>query len=286
MIAFIKRIFDDFEQKHLMVIAAGLAYYFLMSLVPALLLLTAFMAYLPLHLGAEGATFVSYVVPQQVISLFQDLLYRIGPHRTGLLSFGVIVSLWLSSKGFTGIIAGLDIVYNVQKPRRIWTNRILAFGLAFAVGSLLLLGVVLTLLGPTLEALLSRVVPIQSLWLKVWPYIQWLLSALFIFAAIETLYRLAPNIPVKQRLTIPGALVTTVSWLVLTWSLGFYFHHFGDLKVDRLYEFLASPIALVVWLYWSAKAILFGAEFNVGLQSLRAHSKTSNSESVPKRSAA
>jgi membrane protein len=142
------------------------------------------MAYLPLHLEGEGATsFVSYVIPQQVISLFQDLLSRISPHHTGLLSFWVIASLWLTSKGFAGIIAGLDIVYNAQKPRRMWTNRILAFGLAFAVGVLLLLGVVLTLVDPTLEVLLSTVVPIQSLWLTVWPYIQWVsLFIIYLFS--------------------------------------------------------------------------------------------------------
>jgi membrane protein len=110
------------------------------------------------------------------------------------------------------------------------------------------------------------VVPIQSLWLRVWPYVQWCLSALFIFAAIELLYRLAPNVPAKQRLTIPGAIVATVIWLVLAWGLGYYFHHFGDLKFDRLYELLASPIALIVWLYWSAIAILIGAEINVNLR--------------------
>jgi membrane protein len=191
---------------------------------------------------------------------------RVAPHRTGLLSFGIVTSLWLTSKGFKGVIAGLDIAYNVQKPRSIWTNRILAFGLAFAVGLLLLLGVVLTLAGPILEALISRVVPIQSLWLRVWPYVQWCLSALFIFAAIELLYRLAPNVPAKQRLTIPGAMVATAIWLALAWGLGYYFHHFGDLKFDRLYELLASPIALIVWLYWSAIAILIGAEINVNLR--------------------
>jgi membrane protein len=238
-----------------------------MSLVPALVLLTAIMAYLPLPMKTAGASpFISYVVPAQVISLFQDLLSIVSHHRTGLLSFGLIASLWLTSKGFKGVIAGLDIVYNVQEPRPMWTNRILAFGLAFAVGVLLLLGVVLTLVGPTLETLLSRVVPIQSVWLRMWPYVQWFLSALFIFSAIELLYRLAPNIPAKQRLTIPGSLIATAIWLALSWGLGYYFHHFGDLKLDRLYEFLASPIALVVWLYWSAIAILIGAEINVSLQ--------------------
>jgi len=267
MISFVKRIYEDFERKHLMVIAAGLAYYFLMSFLPAMLLFTALMAYLPLNLGPNGGTsFVSYVMPKQVISLFQDLMSRISPHRTGVLSFSIIASLWLTSKGFKGVIAGLDIVHNVQRPRRIWTNRILAFGLAFAVGMLLLLGTVLTLAGPAIEMLIARADLIHSLWLRLWPYIQWLLSAVCTFAAIEILYRWAPNIPVNQRHTIPGAVVATTMWLALSWALSYYFQHFGNLKLDVLYELLASPIALIVWLNWSAIAILVGAEINVNLK--------------------
>lgn len=286
LITLVKQVFKDFERKHLMVIAAGLAYYFLMSLVPALVLLTAVMAYLPVANGIENATsFVSYVIPQQVMDLFEGMLISIAPHRTGILSFGIIVSLWLTSKGFKGIIAGLDIVYNVQDPRAIWTNRVLAFGLAFAVGILLLVGVLLTLIGPIVETLLSRAVPIHSLWLRIWPYVQWCLAAVFIFVAIELLYRLAPNIPLKQRLTIPGAVVATTIWLILSWALGFYFHHFGDLKLDRAYEFLASPIALIVWLYWCAIAILIGAEINVGLKLLQS-SRTAEPEIPFERSGA
>jgi membrane protein len=114
--------------------------------------------------------------------------------------------------------------------------------------------------------MISKVVPIQSLWLRIWPYVQWLLAFLFIFAAIDLLYRWAPKIPAKQRLTVPGALFAASMWLALSWGLSYYLQHFGDLKLDRLYEVLASPIALIVWLYWSAIAILIGAEINVNLK--------------------
>ena len=270
LISFIILVFRGFERKHLSLIAAGLAYYFMMALFPALVLLTAVVAFLPLENGMQGATsFISHVIPRQGLALLEPMLATIGTHRTGLLSLGIITSLWLTSKGAKGIIGGLDIVYEVSAPRSLWINRILAFGLTCAVGVLLLLAVVLTLAGPAVEALLSRVVPVQSLWMRVWPYIQWLLAAAFTFAAIELLYLLAPNVPLAKRITIPGALVAAIAWLALAWGLGLYFHYFGDLKLNAVYGILATPIALVIWLYWGAAAILIGAEINVNLQSYK-----------------
>jgi membrane protein len=265
---FVMRVMRNVESKHLSLVAAGLAYYFLMSLFPALMVLSAVGTYLPLHGGMEDvSTFLGYMMPPQAVSLFNQFVDSIRQHRTGLLSYGLLITLWLSSKGVKAIIAGLDMVYGVQAPRRMWTNRVLAFGLTFGVGILLLLGITLTLAGPVLETLLSRAVPVQSLWIRVWPYLQWLPAAIFMFAAIELVYVMAPNVPAQRRVTIPGALVAAASWLALSWGLGFYFQHFGTAKLARFYAFLATPIAVTIWLYWSAFALVLGAEINSSLQS-------------------
>jgi membrane protein len=217
---------------------------------------------------------MAHVIPQQGLSLIEPVLTTITPHRTGLLSFGLITTLWLTSKGVKGIIGGLDIVYEVRTPRAIWINRILAFGLTVAVGMLLLLAVALALAGPFVETLLSAIAPVQSLWMKAWPYVQWLLAAFFTFAAIELLYLLAPNVPVAKRMTIPGAVIAASIWLALSGGLGLYFHYFGESKLNAVYGILATPVTLVIWLYWGAAAILIGAEINVNLQyrkSIRMH---------------
>ena len=260
-------IFRDVERKHLQVVAAGVAFYFLTSLFPALLLVAAVLTYLPLQNAVHGASaFMGHVMPPQAMSLMEGALTAITPHRTGLLSVGIVTSLWIASIGIKGVIAGLDIVYDVRVPRSLWINRLLAFGLAGAVGVLMLLGVLLTLAGPLLESALEAAVPVQSLWISLWPYIQWSFSAISTFAAIELLYLFAPNVPARQRMTVPGAVIAASSWLALSWGLSFYFSHFGALKFNRLYGALATPMVLMFWLNWGALAILIGAEINVSLQ--------------------
>ena len=256
-------IWRDIEKKHLPLAAAGIAYYLLLSLFPALALLSAVLSYLPVQNGLRQAQSVlGYVIPSQVMALIEELLTRVSPHRGALLSFGLVTTLWLASIAFKGLILGLDMVHGSNTQRPLWVSRILAVALTIAVGVLLLIGVILTSIGPGLWAHLSRLVPIESLWLWLGPYLRWSVSALVLFTAIELLYVLGPSVPLSKRVTIPGAAAATAMWLILAWGLGFYFYHFGELKFAKFFGFLATPAAFMTWLYCSAIAILLGAEIN------------------------
>jgi membrane protein len=260
-------IFRGYERKHLQLVAAGLAYYFVMSLFPALVLLTAMAAYLPVQNGSQRATaFMAHLVPQQGLSLVEPIVTSITIHRSGLLWFGIISTLWLTSVGAKAIIQGLDIAYGVQTPRSLWLNRLIAFLLTLAVGVLLLLAVVLTVVGPVAESVLAPVAPAKFVWIRLWPYIQWLLAGTFTFAATELLYLLAPNTPASRRVTVPGAVIAAAAWLALAWALGYLFHEFAESKLNTMYGVFATPIALLTWLNLGATAILIGAETNVRLQ--------------------
>jgi membrane protein len=268
--AFVRNIWDtwrDIEKKNLPLATAGIAYYLLLSLFPALTVLSAVLSYLPVQNGLrEAASILGYVIPLQVMKPIEELLTRITPHRAALLSFGLATTLWLASIGFKGLILGLDMVHGSNTQRPLWLSRILALALTIAVGVLLLIGVVLTSIGPSLWAQLSRLMPTESLWFRLGPYLKWSVSALVLFSAIELLYVLGPSLPVSKRLTIPGAAAATVIWLGLAWGLGFYFHHFGELKFARFFGFLAAPALFMTWLYCSAAAVLLGAEINSRLK--------------------
>lgn len=247
--------------------AAGIAYYLLLSIFPAITILGALFSYLPFKNGLrEAVSVLGYVIPTQVMKLIEEQLTRIAPHRAALMSFGLVTTLWLASVAFKGLILGLDMVHGSSQQRPIWVSRILAFVLTIAVGVLLLIGVVLTSIGPGLWGHLSRLLPIASPWLRVGPYLQWLVAALILFAAIELLYVLGPSQPVSRRRTIPGAAAATVIWLALAWGLGLYFHHFGELKFARFFGFLAAPVLFMTWLYGSATTVLLGAEINTRLR--------------------
>lgn len=262
------RILRDIERKHLWLVAAGLTYYFLMSLFPFVILIGAVIAYLPAKNGiSEATSLMAHLIPRQGMALIEELLEKISKGRTEALSFGIIASLWLASSGMKGVISGLDIVYGVRTPRPMWKNKILSVGLTVGVGALFLLGIVLALGGSVIGAHLSEEALVGALWLRAWPFVQWALAAICAFSAIELLYLLAPGVSAARQVTIPGAVISAAIWIVLSRGLGLYFYYFGEMKFNMLYGALATPVAIMVWLYWCAAAILIGAEINMHLLS-------------------
>jgi membrane protein len=94
----------------------------------------------------------------------------------------------------------------------------------------------------------------------LWPFLRWGLSIACAVLSIELIYMWAPSARRPFRTTLPGAVIALVTWLLLSSGLGLYLRNFG--KLNKTYGTLAAAVALMLWLYWTAFAILVGAQFN------------------------
>src|SRR4029077_2993814 len=136
--------------EHTLQMAAALSYYFVISLFPAFLLISAIVAYLP---GAKPfdqvLSLMTGFVPHDSLELLRKVLATVvTPNRSTLLSFGVLGTLWTASGGFAAAIEALDIAYEVEEARPFWVTRPLAVGLTLLVGALLLVALVVMIVGP------------------------------------------------------------------------------------------------------------------------------------------
>jgi membrane protein len=225
-----------------------------MTMMPALVLLSSLSRYLSLQHGVEDTLdLLSYVLPEQSESTIGDLVRIIGVRSVGLFSIGFFLTAGLASAALNGIIKSVDTAYGTAKARAAWMTWLICFGLTTVIGPLCVLTIHLMAFGPVIEGLAFR------------PLLKWSLATLLVFVAFEMLYVLAPSGPLSGRLTVPGAVVATAIWLVISWAPGFYHHHFAALHLTSLFGLLANPIAFMIWLYWSAAAILIGAEINSSL---------------------
>jgi hypothetical protein len=117
---FLKQILGRIAGKQFSLTSAGLAYYFLMSLFPALVLLTTLSSYVPLRNAVDHSLgLIHYVMPEQSESMIRDMVRRLGTRRPGLLSVGFATTVWLASTAVKGIILSLDRAYRVihSRPR-------------------------------------------------------------------------------------------------------------------------------------------------------------------------
>lgn len=256
------RTWDDIMNNHTMSFAAGLSYYFVLSLFPALIALATIVALLPIpNLFEEILTLMSRFVPPDSMGLVRTIVSDvIKPNKGALLSFGLIGALWTVSSGFAAMIEGLNIAYDVPETRPIWKTRMLAVGLSFVIGSMFLVAVVAMILGPQFGAWLAAKLHLSQAFAIAWPAMRWGIIITFVVLAIEMLYFLAPNVKQRFRCTLYGALTSIGAWVGLTYLLGLYLRNFAD--YNKTYGTLGAAVVLMVWLYWSGFAILIGAELN------------------------
>src|SRR5215475_14387945 len=191
--------YSDILWNHTLQMAAALAYYFVLSLFPALIFLSAIVAYLPVpNLFNETRALMGRFLPADSMGLVRRVLSDvITPNRGTFLSFGILGTLWASSGGFAATIEALNIAYEVKDDRPFWKTRPLAVGLALLTGALMLVALSVMIVGPGFGAWLAGRIHLSYVFVLLWPYIHWSIALGFTILAVETLYFLAPN--VKQR---------------------------------------------------------------------------------------
>jgi membrane protein len=252
----------DANRNHAMSFAAGLSYYFVLSLFPALIAISAVVGFLPIpDLFNQVLTLMARFVPADSMGVVRQIVHDvITPHRGALLSFGLLGTLWTASSGFSGMIEALNVAYNVPETRPYWKTRGLAFVLTFVIGGLLLVALGMMLVGPRFGEWMAGVLHLNFLWARIWPVVRWAVSGSFIVVAVETMYFMAPNVKQRFSHTLAGAVFAVVTWLLLSFTLGIYFQRFANF--NKTYGALGGAIALMTWLYWSSFVILLGAEIN------------------------
>ncbi|OLC94260.1 MAG: hypothetical protein AUH86_14900 [Acidobacteria bacterium 13_1_40CM_4_58_4] len=268
-------------RNHMLQMAAALAYYFVLSLFPALIFLSAVVAYLPVpDLFNQALALMARFLPADIMGLVQRILADVvTPNRETFLSFGIMGTIWAASGGFAAAIEALNIAYEVEDDRPFWKTRPLALGLAFIIGALMLIALCVMVVGPRFGQWLAVRVHLSKLFVRLWPYIHWTIAIGFTVLAIEALYFLAPNVKQRFRATLPGAVLAVGCWIGLSYLLGVYFRHFGTF--NKTYGTLGGAIALMVWLYWTGFAMLVGALLNAELAKISREGKLQEKHQPP-----
>jgi len=264
-------IYNDVYDEHLFVFAAGLSYYFVLSLFPLLVSMASLLGYVPIpHLFEGLLSLMARLVPGDGMNLVRSIVSDVISHKhKHFLTLGLVFTIWTASSGFAAIIDGLDVVYRVRETRPIWKTRPIALGLTLLAGSLLLVAVGLMVEGTYLGLWFAGRFDLGPAIPAAWRYLRWGVAIVLAVLAVELLYHFGPNVRQRFRDSLAGAIVAVVTWIGLSYLLRSYFRRFDNL--DRTYGPLGAAIGLYVWFYLSGFAILVGGEINFLLGELRDH---------------
>ncbi|MCM3115862.1 YihY/virulence factor BrkB family protein [Neobacillus sp. MER 74] len=241
-------------------LSAQLAYYFLLSLFPLLIVLFTLLPYFPIpHQDMLGI--VRDFAPSEAMDLIEKNVHDIMNHRNGsLLSFGIIGTIWSASNGINAIVKAFNKAYNVKESRSFIVSRGMAILLTFGMILVLILAIILPVFGREIGIFLFSQLGYTTEFIKLWNALSWLVSAIILFLIFTGLYWIAPNVKLKCRSAFPGAAFATVGWIVSSIGLTFYVGNISNYSLT--YGSIGAIIVLMIWLYISAFIIILGGEIN------------------------
>ena len=244
-------------------LAHQVAFSALLAFFPSVILLIGLLGLFGSGAFDSVERFVGSVAPHSVVSMI-DLARKDAAgdkSRSAIaLAAGVLGALWVASGAMGAVIKAVNRAYEQVETRPFWRVRLIALVLVAATG-LVIAGVFLLIVfGGSLGEAIVRRTALGANFKAFWDIARWPIAFAAVLLFFAFVYYLAPDTKQRWRWISPGSLVGSLMWLVLS-GLFFLYTSFSS-SYDRTYGSLAGAIVLLLWLNYSAWAILFGAELN------------------------
>ena len=185
----------------------------------------------------------------------------------GLLSFGIVVSLWSVSAVASALTEALNVAYGVEETRS--RRKRLAFALVF--GPFLALAFIvacgLMLIGPQVAGRLAGLAGLDEAWVALWAWLRFPVALFLLAAVLSVVYRVVPNTDRSFWSATPGAIFAVMAWTIASVGFSLYLANFADRGLT--YGSLGTAVGLLFYLYLSASAVLLGAEVNAAVHRMR-----------------
>ena len=279
--AILKRVRAEVRDDNVTLLAAGVAFYAMLALFPALIAVVTLYGLVasPQQVAEQIGGFARNL-PQGAGTLLTNQLQSIAGGSQRGLSIGLAASLlgvlWSASSGVQALIKGLNLAYDEKETRGFLKLRALA--LVLTLGAIVVVIVMLALIA-AFPAILARV-GLGSAGELVASYGRWVLLALLVVTAVAVLYRYAPaRRNPRWRWVSWGAVVALVVWLAASIGFSAYVENWGS--YGKTYGALAAVIILLLWLWLSALAVLLGAELDAEIERQTARDTTVGPERPP-----
>lgn len=267
------RVKTQIAADHMTIIAAGVAFYAMLAIFPALIALVSVygLVFSPAEVEAQIQA-LSAVLPNEARTVIGGQLEALVQRPRTTLGWGAVLgivgALWTASSGTANMMEAINIAYD-ERDRGFVKARALAVVFTFGLIVAVVVALALVALAPALLGFigLGVVGRVAVQWGR-WPVL-----ALLVIGGLALLYRYAPNRKrAKLRWVTWGSGIATLLWIAASIGFSLYVENFGSYA--KSYGALAGVIVLMFWLFISAFVILLGAELNAELEAQTARDST------------
>ena len=255
----VTNITEQISAHHVGAYAAQSAYFFMLSLIPIILLLLTLVKYTPVT-KADVMTAVVQVFPTSFDSLIVSIVNQVYNQSMAIVPITAVVALWSAGKGVLAMTTGLNMIYECFETRNyLWLRlRSSVYTILFII--MILLYLVLPVFGNQLSIFLTSHAPILTPIVDKLMELRSIIAPVALIAFSLVLYKFLPNRKITMIREIPGAIFTAIGWMVVSWVFSIYLDIFNGFS--SMYGSLTTIVILMLWLYFCMYSILLGGEVN------------------------
>lgn len=260
---FLVRLQREMGYDNCMGMAAQIAFYTMLGLFPFMIFLLSMIGTLPLGEALTPLVLeaLKEQMPPEAANYVANTVVNLLPERNqGLLSFGLLASLWGASMAVGALITTINRAYNIHQRRNMVSQKVLAMVLTLALSGMWLMSMTIILVGPQFTQEIFTFMGIASETNTFWTTIRLPMALFLNIVALSVLYYIAPEAKQKFRWILPGAVTAAVLWMGASSGFRVFLRNFGH--YNTTYGSLAAVVILLIWLWISGLVFLLGAEIN------------------------
>ena len=248
------------DRTHMGLMAAGIAFFGMFAIFPALgALIAIFGLIADPAVVEEQLAYFDEVMPPGADVLISDQVHRLVTAQTGTLGWATILSLllalWSARAGVASLVQGLNAIHEIPNRDGL-LHALVSILITLSLIAIGLTGLFAVIVAPVLIALAP--IEYSTAWLL--EAIRWLVALAALLMALGILYRFGPNGRARLAWVTPGAVLVIILWLGASALFSAYLARFDS--YNEIYGSIGAVIALMMWLYISAYLVLLGATFN------------------------
>lgn len=256
LVMFIKKIGND----DIFALGAQLAYYMVLSFIPFLMFLMTLVGFSNLN-SDTILNLLSNVMPTEAFDLIKSTVIEIvDREQTGLLWISIFLAIWVSSSGFKAVIKGLNKAYGVKETRSYIKLKIISMIYTVLLALIVIATLFLFVFGDVIGDFFIRFLEHPEFIYKVWNILRYVVVILIMILFFMFLYNATPCVRLGWIEVIPGAVLTTLGWISISYIFAFYVNNFSN--YSRLYGSLGAVFMFMTWMFITSMILILGGEVN------------------------
>lgn len=259
LVMFIKKIGDD----DIFALVAQLAYYMVLSFIPFLMFLMTLVGFS--HLNSDAVlNLLSNVMPTEAFNLIQSTVIEIvDREQTGLLWISIALAIWVSSSGFKAVIKGLNKAYGVKETRSYIKLKLISMIYTILLALIVIATLFLFVFGDVIGDFFMKVLEHPEFIYYIWNILRYVVVILIMILFFMFLYNATPCVRLGWLEVIPGAVITTLGWISISYIFAYYVNNFSN--YSRLYGSLGAVFMFMTWMFITSMILILGGEINAVL---------------------